>query len=78
MDGAERLNRMIWNLFDMSKQLVKENIARFVMSGDLTLSDEQLVKLGDVIDRSIDQSFHRGIKALNDMIREVIGQPKNR
>jgi hypothetical protein len=57
MNQLDKISKEVLNLVNYSKDVTKNNVIEM----NLGLNSEQLNKLLEVIDNSIEQSYHRGI-----------------
>lgn len=68
MNQTDKISKEVFNLFNYSKDVVKNNVVNM----NLNLSTQQLNNLLDVIDNSIDQSYHRSLTNFQKNIDTLI------
>jgi hypothetical protein len=67
MNHLDKISKEVLNLVNYSKDVTKNNVIEM----NLGLNSEQLNKLLEVIDNSIEQSYHRGISNFQKNIEYI-------
>lgn len=59
MSAESDISRAVWEMFTASKDVVKANLLNTVTSGKLNLNPQQFDLVTQLVDASLDESFHR-------------------
>ena len=70
-DIQKEITRSVKSLVDFTKQNTVMNIVECARTGKLTINDEELKKLTNLLELSVEQSFSKGFKEVEVAIKNL-------